>query len=70
MTETEAGRDPEQGTGPDDAAQEQSGHSTGYADTEGRSGIDTGGVNEDLHGQAREVEESAKSPGASETPAG
>ena len=65
MTDTEPGREAEQSS-----TQEQSGHSTGYADAEERSGIDTGGVNEDLHGAAREVAESAKGPGPSETPSG
>ena len=61
---------PEQGTDPDDASREQSGHATGYTDPGGRSGIDTGSVNDDLHGAAQEVAESAQGPGPAETPAG
>jgi hypothetical protein len=37
--------------------------------TEQSEGVDPG-TNEDLHGQAREVADSAKGPGAAETPAG
>ena len=61
-----AGQDPQQPT--DDEGREQSGHATGFGGAEGRSGIDTGGANDDLHGQAREVAESGQGPGPAETP--
>jgi hypothetical protein len=44
---------------------------TGAApDGDGDAGIDTSTQNDDLHGQAQEVAESASEPGAAETPAG
>lgn len=70
MTESQHDREPEQGTGPNDTSHEQSGHATGFTDPGGRSEVDTGGANDDLHGQAREVAESAQGPGPGETPAG
>ena len=62
MTDTQP--DPES----QDQAQEESGHATGYADAEGRSGIDTSPANDDLHGAAREVADSSDGPGAARTP--
>jgi hypothetical protein len=52
-------QDPEYGEGGNSAA--------GGAQGEG---VDTGMENEDLHGQAAEVQESASGPGPAETPAG
>ncbi|HVL83486.1 MAG TPA: hypothetical protein VM367_04210 [Pseudonocardia sp.] len=53
----ESGQDPEYGgRGPEETGPDE--------------GVDTGLPNEDLHGQAREIAESAKGPGPGQTPAG
>jgi hypothetical protein len=61
MTETQPGREPEQGSGPERE----------YAEgQEDRTGADNVPPNDDLHGQAAEVAESAEGPGPGITPGG
>ncbi len=68
MTETQPGREPEQGAGPENEIREQDEYPTGYADPGSQIGLGTREPTDDLHGQARELAESSEGPGSAETP--
>jgi hypothetical protein len=66
MTETQPGREPEQGAGPENEIGEQVG--TGYADPGGQVGLHAGEPTDDLRGQARELDEIAEGSAPAGTP--
>lgn len=68
VTETQPGREPEQGAGPGNEVHEQLGHASGYADPSGQASLSAREPNDDLHGLAREVAESSEGPGPAHTP--
>lgn len=54
MTETQPGREPEQGAGPENEVREQVEYGTGYADPGAQAGLAAREPTDDVHGQARE----------------